>query len=93
MPTDFDFFHYSTWSVDFAQVDGAPVILPRFEWDEKIGGKGTVLVDPHGGLYKAWYISQPSIDYTGYKRSEGVGCAIAYATSMRHHLVPLIGVV
>lgn len=27
---------------------------PAYEWDEEIGGKGTILVDPIDGLYKVW---------------------------------------
>jgi hypothetical protein len=55
--------------------------LGRYEWDEEIGGKGTVIVDPIDGLYKAWYISQPGIDYLTYNSTEGRARMISYAYS------------
>jgi hypothetical protein len=81
MPTDFESFHLVTWAVDYGQVDDEPLMHPQYEWDEEIGGKGTILVDPIDGLYKAWYISQPGIDYTTYNSSEGASRMISYATS------------
>ena len=29
---------------------------PEFEWDEEIGGKGTILWDPIDSMYKAWSV-------------------------------------
>ena len=72
LPTDFDSFHLVTWGVDFGAVPDEPLMHPQYPWDEEIGGKGTILVDPIDRLYKAWYISQPGIDYTTYNSS---GCA------------------
>jgi len=34
---------------------------PAYEWDEEIGGKGTILVDPIDGLYKVWGFFFPPI--------------------------------
>ena len=70
-PSDFDSFHLSTWSVDFGHTSPEPLMHPQHPWDEEIGGKGTILIDPIDGLYKAWYISQPGIEYTTYNSSEG----------------------
>jgi hypothetical protein len=81
MPTDFDSFHLSTWSVDYGIVNDEPLMHPQHEWDEEIGGKGTIMVDPIDKMYKAWYISQPGIDYTTYNSSEGATRMISYATS------------
>ena len=72
---------YCRWSVDYGDVPDEPLMHPEYEWDEEIGGKGTILVDPIDGLYKAWYISQPGIDSTGYNSSEGASRMISYATS------------
>lgn len=47
-------------AVDFGAVDPEPLMYPQFEWDEEIGGKGTILVDPIDGLYKAWSVEPPS---------------------------------
>ena len=63
-----------TWSVDFGDVPDEPLMHPQYEWDEEIGGKGTILVDPLDGMYKAWYISQPGIDYLTYNSSEVCVC-------------------
>ncbi len=81
IPSDFESFHLATWSVDYGSVDPEPLMHPRYEWDEEIGGKGTILVDPIDNLYKAWYISQPGINYTTLNSSEGVYRMITYATS------------
>jgi hypothetical protein len=81
LPSDFDSFHLSTWSVDFGKVADEPLMMPEHEWDEEIGGKGTILVDPIDRLYKAWYISQPGINYTTYNSSEGASRMISYAYS------------
>lgn len=70
-----------TWSVDFGYVPDEPLMHPQYEWDEEIGGKGTILVDPLDGMYKAWYISQPGIDYLTYNSSEGAARMISYAIS------------
>lgn len=59
----------------------APRARGRYEWDEEIGGKGTILWDAADQVYKAWYISQPGIDYTGYNSSEGASRMMTYATS------------
>lgn len=71
LPTDFDSYHFSTWAVDYGAVEDEPLMHPEYEWDEEIGGKGTILVDPIDRLYKAWYISQPGIDATTYDSGEG----------------------
>ena len=71
LPTDFDSYHFSTWAVDYGAVEDEPLMHPEYEWDEEIGGKGTILVDPIDHLYKAWYISQPGIDATTYDSGEG----------------------
>ena len=70
-----------TWSVDFGDVPDEPLMHPQYEWDEEIGGQGTILVDPLDGMYKAWYISQPGIDYLTYNSSEGAARMISYAVS------------
>ena len=70
-----------TWGVNFGSVPDEPLMHPQYPWDEEIGGKGTILVDPIDRLYKAWYISQPGIDYTTYNSSEGASRMISYATS------------
>eukprot|EP00947_MAST-08B_sp_MAST-8B-sp1_P001483 g1483.t1 len=80
-PADFESFHLSTWSVDFAKIPDQPVLNPKYEWEEEIGGKGTILYDERLGLYRAWYLAQPSIDVTGYNVSEGHGRSIALAES------------
>ena len=92
---DFESFHLSTWAVDFGAVDDEPLMHPKYEWDEEIGGKGTILVDPIDRIYKAWYISQPGIDYTTYNSSEGAARMISYATSTDgvHWERPLLDVV
>lgn len=81
MPADFPSMHLVTWSINYADVPDEPVMHPHYDWDEEIGGKGTILVDPIDGLYKAWYVSQPGIDTTTYNRSEGAWRMISYAYS------------
>ena len=78
---DFESYHLSTWAVDYGAVPDEPLMHPKYEWDEEIGGKGAILVDPIDRVYKAWYISQPGIDYTTYNSSEGAARMISYATS------------
>ena len=68
-PSDFDSFHLSTWSVDFGRVADEPLMYPAYEWDEEIGGKGTILVDPIDRLYKAWYILCPLAWYISHLAS------------------------
>ena len=81
MPSDFTSYHLVTWLVDYGQVPDEPLMHPQYEWDEEIGGKGTIIVDPTDGLYKAWYISQPGIDYLTFNSSEGRARMISYAYS------------
>ena len=59
-PLNISSMHLTTWAVDFGSVADEPLMTPKNAWDEEIGGKGTILVDPTDGLYKAWYVSRES---------------------------------
>ena len=52
MPDVLSSINLVTWRVEHAAVRTEPVLFPAHDWDEEIGGKGTILVDPIDGLYK-----------------------------------------
>eukprot|EP00039_Didymoeca_costata_P010436 m.140464 g.140464 ORF g.140464 m.140464 type:complete len:565 (+) comp14826_c1_seq8:143-1837(+) len=80
LPDDLISLHFAAYRTEHGK-NNQVVMEPQYPWDEEIGGKGTVLVDPYDNKYKIWYISQPTLDITGSLSGAGTQRMITYAES------------